>query len=56
MRAVKMQSAASNDSPFLLDDHKVANVFANLWQGSRQQRSVAGVARNQIMDLCRIAE
>src|SRR5437868_5536827 len=51
MRAVDVQRAAANDRAFLFGNHEVANVLADVGEGARQQRTIAGVCADERVDL-----
>src|SRR5580658_4035823 len=51
MQAVEVERAAADDAAFMLKDDKVADIFADLGQRARQQSAVAGVGRDQSMEL-----
>src|SRR5215471_693984 len=54
MRAVKMQRSTSDDVPVVFfENHEVSDVFADLRQGTRQERAVSRVGADQVMNgLC----
>src|SRR6202034_2913722 len=51
VRAIEMQRATADDAPVIFEHHEVSDVLANLRQSARQQRAVAGISRNQVVDL-----
>src|SRR5437868_8113329 len=56
VRAIQVQRPTADDAPVIFEDHEIADVLANLRQGTRQQRAVAGVSRNQIVNLLCVGE
>src|ERR1039458_615049 len=51
-----MQRPASNDAPFIFQNHKVSYVLANLRQRSRQQSAVARIGGDQFVDVLGIRQ
>ena len=51
VRAIQMQRAAADDATIIFEDDEVSDVFANFRQRARQQRAVAGVCRDQVVNL-----
>src|SRR6267143_1133735 len=56
MRSVQMKRAAADDLIAFFQNQKVADVFANLGQGARQQCAVRGIRGDQIMDSLRVRQ
>src|SRR5208282_6570407 len=56
VHAIEVQSAASDDAAIMLEDDKVADVLADLRERARQQRAVAGVRRDERMNLLGIGK
>ncbi len=51
VHAIEVESTASDDAPVILKHDKVADVLADLRQRARQQRAVAGVSRDESVNL-----
>src|SRR5580692_3888012 len=56
MHAIEVESAASNNSSVMLQHDKIAHVLADLGQRARQQSAVAGVSRDESVNLLRIGQ
>ncbi len=56
VHAIEVKSTASDDAFFLLQDDKVAHVFADFRQRARQKRAVAGVGRDESVNLLGIGK
>ena len=56
VHAIEVESAASDDAFVMLQHDKVADVFADLRQRARQERAVAGVGRDESVNLLGIGE
>src|ERR1700674_4564102 len=56
MRPVEMKRAATDDFIAFFQDHKVADVLADLRQAARQQCAVPGISCDQIIDSLRIRQ
>src|SRR5208337_5563106 len=51
VHAIEVKSAAADDAPVMLEDDKVADVLADFRQRARQQSAIAGVGRDERMNL-----
>src|SRR5437588_8970159 len=51
-----MERAAANDSPRILENDKVADVFTQFGQRTRQKRAVAGVSGDELMNLVGVGQ
>src|SRR5208282_289376 len=51
VHAVQVKSAASDDASIMLEDNKVADVLADFRQRARQEGTIAGVGRDESVNL-----
>ena len=51
MRPIEMKRATADDPVTIFKNHEIADVLADLRQRARQQSAVAGICRDQGMDL-----
>src|SRR5208282_4186954 len=56
VHAIEVKSAAADDAPVMLEDDKVADVLADFRQRARQQSAIAGVGRDERMNLLGIGK
>src|ERR1700761_7731301 len=50
MRAINMQSSATNDAIALFDDHKIANVLADFRKAARQKHALFAIRADQFVN------
>src|SRR6266853_6810517 len=56
MHAVKVKRATSDDAPVILKHNKVADVLTDLRQRARQESAVAGVGRDESVNLLSVGQ